>query len=100
MFSERVVDPNLSSGYQASQWLAVRLVARWTTSLHLSPMIRFVFRFYILAFRAEANLSHSAGGLVASAALQIQHQLSWVYIQRSIVHSFLIVLIVLFDRKL
>ena len=37
---------------------------QWTTSLHLSPMSAFVFHFCFLAFRAEANLSHSAGGLV------------------------------------
>ena len=59
-----VVDPNLSTGDRACRWFAVGLVAHWTTSLHLSPMSVFVFCFCFLAFRAEANLSHSAGGHV------------------------------------
>ena len=72
-------------------WLhAVRL----TTSLHLSPMSCFVFLSLMTCF---ADLSHSAGGLVAWAALRIEHQPPQAFIQRSIVHSSLIILIARFD---
>ena len=48
MSSEHVVDSNLSTSVQGCRWLAVRSVAHWTTSLHLSPMSAFVFHLYFL----------------------------------------------------
>ena len=44
MSSEHVVDSNLSTGDRGCRWLAVRLVAHLTTSLHLSPMSAFAFK--------------------------------------------------------
>jgi len=89
--SEHVFDPNLSTGDQGCRWLAVRLVAHWTTSLRLSPMSAVVFHF--ISWPSEPRLiCRTAQGVL----LRERHSGS----NTNHLGSVSIILIVLFDRKL